>query len=238
MSKQKLYIGTQEVEFNDKFNVKMQVSDIRNPDIGSSTKSYTLKIPLTKENKEILKSPFDVREVEQISGTSRLLVDDIEIIRGKLRLLSSNKDYVRGIIEANQWADLIKNISLRGLSWIAGDAHTLTSANVEATWTAAAGAFYRYPMINYGNLFSGERSATAEVVANDFVAAWNVQDIVTKIFADAGYVLDTNGFFHSTFGQKLYILSQEPIAESEFVEGKGMEAQVNANTDNYDSTRS
>ena len=233
MSKTQLYIGLDLLDFNAEINVKRQVNDYRDPAIGSSVKSYTLEIPLTTNNRKILGFVDDVRSRVEVSEVARLVVNGMEVIRGKFRIFSADRVTVRAIIEGSDWITDISGTSIKDLSWAGGDAHTFTAANISGSWVSAAGAFYRYPLINFSELFSGDYgSGGSDIYPWDFYPTWNVQDIVTKLFLDAGYTLDTNGFFHTAAGQAAYILSKPTPAPDEFITGKEMEAYVNDSNDN------
>jgi len=232
MSKTQLYIGLDLLDFNAEINIKRQVNDYRDPAIGSSVKSYTLAIPLTKTNRSILGFVDDVRSRAEVSETARLVVNGMEVIRGKFRILSVEGNEARAIIEGSDWVNDISGININDLDW-SGDTHTLIQGNVSTSWTAAAGAFYRYPMINFAELQSGDYgTGGSKVYTREFWPMWNIQDIVSKLFLESGYTLDTAGFFHTTFGQALYLMSQSKTADDSFLTGKAMHAYVNSGTDN------
>ncbi|MCK4828946.1 hypothetical protein KA005_75180, partial [bacterium] len=214
---------------------KRQVNDYRDMEIGSSNKSYTLDIPLTPPNKILLKMISDIRSRGEVTDLARIVLDGIEAIRGKFRILSFTDLYAKAIVEADDWIDEIKGTSIKDLSWVGGDEHSFTAANILASWTAGAGAFYRYPLINYAELYSGEHTAGAKIYPYDFYPSWNIEDIVRKIFSDSGYTLASGSFFDGTFGQTLYIHSTPFVRNSDFIAGKNLKVYVNDNTDNYDT---
>lgn len=236
MSKIQLYIGTDLLDFNERVNVKRQVNDYRNPAVGGNVTSYTLKIPLTRKNRPLLGFIDDVRSRAEVTEQARLIADGMEIIRGKMRILRANSDRCTVIIEGNDWVADIAGISIKDLSWAGGDEHIFTSANIEGSWTAAVGAFYRYPLINFAELVSGDTgSGGSTVYPYDFYMAWNIQDIVTKMLLDAGYTLEGSGFFATTFGRALYILGAGRPVENDFISGKNLKVYVTNDTDNQDS---
>ena len=159
MSKTQIYIGNDLLDFDGVFNVKRQVNDYRDLSIGSSVKSYTIDIPLTPGNTQKLKYINDLRSIEEVDDTARIISNGVELIAGKPRIMSFVTLYAKMIIEADDWIDDVKGISIKDLSW--SDPHTFTSDNVEDSWTAGAGAFYRYPLINFASLYSEERQVDA-----------------------------------------------------------------------------
>ena len=233
MSKVDLYIGTDLLDFSEEINVKRQVKDYRDTSLGSTNKSYTLQIPLTAANKKILQHVQDVRSRGQVSDQGRIVVDGMEIIRGKVRILRAAGEVARTIIEADDWLDGISGKSIKSLSWDSGDEHTFSKTNVQNSWTAAAGALYRYPMFNFAELLSGDYGAGgSDLYIYDFYPMWNIATIVEKLINDAGYTLASGGFFASTFGQALYLLSAPDLLADELIQGKNLEVYVDQNSDN------
>jgi len=235
MSNTRLYIGTELLDFNSTINVKRQLNDYRDLSVGSSNKSYTLEIPLTRTNMRVLEQVQDVRSRQEVEDEARLVVNGTEVIKGKFRILQVNAKAVKGIIEADDWVDEIAANALDELDW-SGDTHTFNATNIVNSWSAAAGALYRYPMINLGQITSENWGPNAPFYPYDFpVPAWNVEDIVTKLLAASGYTLAASGFFAGTFGRSLYLLSRPAAAREDYITGKGMHAYANLNNDNYDS---
>ena len=206
MSKTSIYLGTDLLDFTGPLNVKRQVNDYRDTDIGSAAKSYTLDIPLTPDNALLLKFINDIRSREEVTDEAKIVIDNSEVLRGKFRVLSLNSQFVKAIVEADDWIDDVKGISIRDLSWVGGDDHAFTAANVENSWSAGAGAFYRYPLINFAALYSEDFGADADMYPNDFYSMWSIEDIVTKIFAESGYTVAGGSFFSGAFGRALYML--------------------------------
>jgi len=237
MSDMQLYIGSDLLDFNGKVNVKRQVADYTDLSLGGTVTSYTIDVPLTMGNKPKLGYIEDVRSRVEVTEQARLVANGMEIIRGKLRILRANTEKCVIIIEGNDWISDISGISIKDLSWAGGDEHEFTSANILASWTAAAGAFYRYPLINFGGLISGDHGLSgSDLFPYDFYMGWHIETIITKILLDAGYTLDTSGFFASTFGRSLYLFSDPKPALDDFISGKELAVSVTNNSDNSDTT--
>lgn len=234
MSKAQIYLGYDLLDFTGVINVKRQVKDYRDPAIGTSNKSYTLEIPLTPTNQGLLNYVSDIRSRLEVTDLARIMVDSIEIIKGKLRILSFTSLSVKAIIEADDWVDDISGTSIQDLSWASGDEHAFTSANIVASWTASAGALYRYPLISFSELISEDYgSGGSAIYPYEFYPMWNVEDIVTKLLMDSGYTLAPNGFFSGTYGKALYILSKANPYEDDFISGKALKVYVDDDSDNY-----
>lgn len=232
MSKSSIYLGTDLLDFNGVINVKRQVNDYRDTNIGSSNKSYTLELPNTPNNTLLLELINDIRSRGEVTDLARIVMNGIEAIRGKLRIISFADLFTKAIVEADDWVDDIKGVSIRDLSWVGGDAHIFTAANVLASWTAGAGANYRYPLINFAELYSEDTGAGAKIYPYDLYPIWNIENIVRKIFSDSGYTVAANSFFDGAAGQALYIESVPVHAEPDFITEKAMKAYVTNATDN------
>lgn len=232
MSKTSIYLGTALLDFNGVINVKRQVNDYRDTDIGSSNKSYTLELPNTPNNILLLQIINDIRSRGEVTDQARIVLAGIEAIRGKLRIISFTDLFTKIIVEADDWVDDIKGVSIRDLSWAGGDAHIFTAANVLASWTAGAGANYRYPLINFAELYSEDTGAGAKIYPYDLYPIWNIENIVRKIFSDSGYTVAANSFFDGAEGQALYIESVPVAAEQDFITEKALDVYVDDPADN------
>jgi len=233
MSNLKLYYGNDLLDYSDKVDVKYNSFDIKDPDIGYSVKSYSIIIPLTGKNRKLLGVPDVISNKKAIDGTFRLLIGETLLIKGKLRIFKIVRENIEGSIEANEWVADLGNTSIRSLAWAGGDDHTFSSANVVNSWSAAAGALYRYPLVNFGKLWSEMVGSSSEVWPWDFVPMWNVWEIVKKIFYFLEHSLDSGNFFGTTEGKKLYIMGPEPLNEQSFADNNEFEANVTAYTDNH-----
>lgn len=231
----RILLGSNILDFNDIFNVKYQCYDFRDVEIGNTFKSYTIEIPLTPTNRELLGNPDMINSRVNISEIARLQQSGITIIQGTLQILDVDRNKLRAIINADDWVGEIAEKSIRDLSWTAGDNHVFSAANIKASWTAAAGAFYRYPLINFGQLYSQEEKAGAIIYPNDFAPMFNVGDILEKIFSDAGYSIDSGHFFNSTEGAKIYILGDPAAKPDSFINERDFYAYVDDVNDNIDT---
>jgi len=233
MSKSQLIIGSDELEFNEKVQSTMQMYDFRDLNIGNTFKSYTFDIPMTKGNEKKLGFPNLMNSEVNIPDEAKILVQGFELLRGQLQVLSIAENSIKALVNGDDWVNEIKGISIQDLSWVSGDNHTLNKTNVENSWTAGAGAFYRYPLINKGQLHSEDTGADADIYPMDLVPMWNVGDILERIFQEVGYEVDSGHFFNTTEGAKIYILSQPTIKPESYNEGKAVSARTNDRTDNF-----
>ncbi len=232
MSKIKLYLGTELLDYSDSANIKSQVYDLRSPDIGNSNKSYKLKIPLTLKNRKILGNIQQVNIHSEITDTMRLTMDGVELIRGEMETLSITESFLNVIINADSWVKSISGVSIRDLNWQGADEHEFNGANVEDSWTASIGTLYRYPMINFANSWSDSHGATGWILPHDFVCAWNMVKIMERIFLDAGFTIAGSNWCAQTANKNLYILGEETVADSEFLESKKLAVRVGTMLEN------
>ena len=235
MSKAELIIGSDKLDFTEEVQATMQVYDFRDLDIGNTYKSYSFKIPMTAANRKILNFPDQLSSIINIPTQAKANVEGFELIRGQLQVLSTEESFIKALINGDDWVNEIAGVSIQDLSWAAGDNHILNKTNIENSWAAAAGAFYRYPFINRGQIHSQENAADADIYTPDFIPMYNIGDILEKIFEDANYAVDSGHFFNTTYGAKLYILSQSVQKPESYIEGKGLFARTNDNTDNHAS---
>jgi len=229
----KLYIGSELTDFNEVFNVMFSIGDVRNPSFGNSNKSYTLNIPLTRTNKKHLKfiTQPDVRT--EPTDIGRLYLGELLIISGKVIVQSYNDYFAKIIINSDDWIDDLKELKMISLDLSASD-HALTHANVENSW-AAAYPVYRYPMIDFGGLQSGEYGASAKWFPTDFIPMISIASLIAKILEPNTI---SSSWIATGFIKDLFILVRETIAEEDFIRDKGLEVKVTAYSDNYDTDSS
>jgi uncharacterized protein (TIGR02145 family) len=225
-----LTVGYDAVEFFDRFNITYSIGDIRDLGYGSSDKSYTIELPLTKKNRHILKHINQVDVKSEPVNRARIYIDEMIIIQGKVFVLDYTDTHAKIMINSDDWIENLKSLKMSQLDLSAQD-HQLTNTNVEATWSGAD-AFYRYPMIDFGALASGEIGLTANWSAVDFIPMIRIVDLITQILAPFTIISD---FMALQYIKDLYILGREKIADVNFVEGKHLDIQQSVISDNTDT---
>lgn len=225
----KLYIGIELADFNEVFNVMFSIGDIKEISFGNSNKSYTLDLPLTKTNKKLLKyiSQSDVKT--EVSVIGRLYLGELCIIQGTIKVLEYSDFSIKILIDSDDWISDLKDIKMTALDLSTHD-HLLTSANVENSW-AASYPFYRYPMIDFGGLMSGEAGSSANWYPNDFIPMLSISQLITKIFAPRTI---SSNFLSLAAIKDLFILARETIADNTFIQSGSIEMGVYLITDNED----
>lgn len=195
-----------------------QISDIRTPTDKKATQSKTVVIPASQEANILFENLFEVN-VELLTFNPSLktnvtyYVDELVALDGYLQLLKINLNESTGKVtyECSVVGELgsvfsdISGLYLTDINWANAypsySTHSLTTANVQSSWAAAAGAgAYVYPLIDWGVNNSNMSFISPQHLKGCFFA----YDYVTRIFADQGYTF-TSSFFSSSFFKKLII---------------------------------
>lgn len=213
----KLFIGSEQADFNDVFNVMFSIGDIRDVSFGSNNKSYTLNLPPTKTNKRLTKfiSQPDVKT--ELNSKGILFIESTQIFQGQINVLDSNDQAIKIIINSDDWMDNYANLKLSALDLSAHD-HTFSHANIIASWSAVY-PFYRYPMIDFGALATGEIGATAKWRTADFIPMFSIVNLLSAILAPRFVV---SSWMALPFVKDLYMLARETIANESFINKKGL----------------
>jgi hypothetical protein len=230
-----LYVNNELLDFNDPVNIKNRIYDIFDEEIGATLKTYTLEIPWTDNNKKVLSFPNIASSIQTETLTAKLFINGICVISGNFRNLSYSRNSGKYIIEGIDWAKSLLGLYIDDDIYSAYDYHTFNGTNIEASWSAAAGALYRYPYLNSG--FSRKMTAigsyTGETAPEYFMPMWSIFQIMTRIFDYAKIKLDADNWFASTTGKKMYALfPYKLIKDDSYIEGKDVEMRVANAADN------
>jgi len=228
--KTKLYIGTDLADFDEAFNVVFSIGDIRNDQFGNNNKSYTLNLPLTKTNKKLLKYINQADVTSEPEDTGRLYLGELLIISGVVKVLNVDDNHAKIIIESDTWIEELKDRKMTELDLSSHD-HTFNPTNIVASWSASYPA-YRYPMIYFGGLISGENGGSANWLTGDFIPMISIVTLINKILEPYTIV---SSWLAESFIKDLFILCNQKVADEEFIQNKALQAQVNLSTDNYDT---
>lgn len=211
MSRTKLEFGTSgTIDLMDDvpYSLNFAIADIREPDKRNASYSKTIKIPGSKTNNKLFAHIFEIdincNFNPNLKTAVRLYVDELLIMQGFLQLLRINRfdenkiEYevtIRGNVGNifTEWADSY----LTDLDFSAFN-HTYHKIFQKATWTAAVGEAYVYPMIDYGvtNGLSYD--------VNNFYPAIYLKQYIDTAFTFAGYTYESN-FFNTDFFKRLII---------------------------------
>ncbi|KKT30290.1 MAG: hypothetical protein UW18_C0019G0003 [Microgenomates group bacterium GW2011_GWF1_44_10] len=224
-----IYIGTERADFSGDVGVVFSGGDIRDITEGRVNSSYEITLPLTAQNKKLLKYSDHLNVFSEVTDRGLIICDGTIVLQGKVIVLSYDNNSASLIIQGTSWYDHFKDTRLRDLDLSAED-HLYTQANIEASWAGSA-AFYRYPMINFGQLFSQETGSTANWRANDFIPMFRIVDILEAIF----YPFTLAGGWLTEAAEK-YVLGKETIATGDYKNLKAVDARVQTASDNQVSS--
>jgi hypothetical protein len=225
----KLYIGSEQADFDERFNVVFSIGDIRDMSIGNNNKSYTLNLPMTKTNKRLLKFINRIDSKGEPTDKPRLYLNDLLVIFGNLKITNPGEFFTSALIDSDDWIEDLKGKKITELDLSAYD-HTLTHANVEGSWSAVYPA-YRYPFIDFGPLASGETGTSAKWSPLDFIPMVSIATLIAKILEP--YTV-TSSWLADADTKDTFILCRE-IVNANFIKGKNLNVSVALATDNEDT---
>ena len=221
--------------------IDFQISDVRNPGEGTGSHSYTVKIPGTGEVDQFFEDVYDVNiSLQKFNPNLKVrayyYVDEIENFNGHLQIVNIVVDETTKshYYECNILGDVttlftkIKTKFLTDLDFSSYN-HTLSYANITASWASALGTGYKYPLIDWGK----NNSDLLNVRPQDLRACLHRREILQKIFSAAGYTWTSN-FLDSTFFKRNLMppLSEPQISSTALNNGKflavstGAQAQI------------
>jgi uncharacterized protein (TIGR02145 family) len=219
-----------EINFDEPLNVTFSIGDIREVSFGSNNKSYTLNFPLTKKIKKLLKFINQADVKSEPNARAYLYVRKTLVIAGKVIVLGYSDTAAKVIISADDWMDVLSNTKMSALN-LSDSTFVLSIAKVQDSWSASYPA-YRYPMINFGCLMSGESGATANWLATDFIPMISIAYLINKILTPYTIVSD---WLNSTFVKDLFILANELVNDDSFSSGKGLNVSTSEGSDNIET---
>jgi len=224
-----IYIGSDRLDFSESLNVQYSIGTILEILSGRNNKSFTLNIPRTDTNRKILAFYEDLSVFDEISETGYIYINDVSILEGSIRVLKITSEYYEMIISADDWLDARKELTLQDLDLSTWD-HTYQASTVTTSW--ASGTFYRYPLINFGALSSGETGALADVLIQDMIPMFRLKEIIEEILSD--WTINSSFLSNAAFTNK-YLLSSPPILDSSLLEGIAFEAEITSPGNNTES---
>jgi hypothetical protein len=222
-----LFIEGQRADINDQISVQLTfaIDDVANFSSRETTFSKQIVLPGTGNNNTIFghiaemgsNNPYspgqpNIGSAFNVAQTSRaeLRLNGLLVLRGVFRLTGIIKEGDMLEYEGALFGELsglmaeISNKKLEDLDFSDYD-HAWTHSNISASWDAAKGSGYFYPLIDYG-LYR-----ETEIVANlgdydmgTFRPAFYVKEYIDKMFAAAGYTYSST-FFNTDYFKSLII---------------------------------
>lgn len=217
----RLFVNDIELDLSEDiiFPLTYSQADAKNPNKRKRNSSKTIELPGTRVNNKFFSSAYDLN-ISDIYGD--LIGFDFDptlrypcvvtrngsiIFRGACNLtkvvtkkgVTNGRINVFTVILYSELADVFQalgDLKVSELGWSAYD-HTLSVANIAASWSAATGSGYWYPLIDFG--FNNDPLL---YLTNQLRPYVYIKEIVQKCLAVGGYTLSST-FFDSTLVEKM-----------------------------------
>ena len=211
-----LIAGTTVLDLKDDIPVSLNfvIANIKDPSKRDGSFSKTVKLPGTGTNNKFFEHIYDVNVATRtfnpmVKTDCYVLQESIEVFRGYLRLLEIEIEQVNddqlitysvAIFGDNkELFGAIGDDKLEDLDLSVYD-HVYNRVNQHTSWSAALGAGYFYPLIDYGyNNF-----LTNSFAVEHLRPAFYAKTYLDKIFSVAGKTY-TSAFLTSTFFKRWFI---------------------------------
>jgi len=214
-------LGDIDVEFT------FSVADISDIERRNTSFSKTLTLPSTARNQQLFGNIFDISVANDYieanvnilqnfnpakQAKAQIFLDNVKIFDGVLRMSKISNKSGDIVYEVNMFGrlrdilDALGDLTLADLDFDNYD-HTYNQANIEASWArtqwVSGAQNYVYPLVDYGFTFDGELYPL-----KNFKPAVFITEILTRIFDEAGFVINAT-IFESFFFKKLILLTAE-----------------------------
>ena len=191
-------------------------------DFGSKNTSFSKTISLsgTARNNQIFGFVFDIANANDFDTTKAnvnynfnasksakciIYIDKVQIFKGTLRILEIVVDKETIEYQCSVFGELggfmttLGNKKLENLDFSAYD-HVYNTTNITASWDAARGEGYFYPLIDYGNVSTNK----VDFQYTTFRPAIYIKEYIDKIFANIDYTYECD-FFETDYFKRLVI---------------------------------
>ena len=191
-------------------------------DFGSKNTSFSKTISLsgTAKNNQIFGFVFDMGNANftddnlpnvnynfnaSKSAQCKIFIDKVQIFKGTLRILEivnqgKTIEYQCSVFgELGGFMSALGNKRLEDLDFSAYN-HTYNVSNITASWDAARGSGYYYPLIDYGNVSTNK----IDFQYTTFRPSFYVKEYIDKIFANTDYSYNSD-FFNSDVFKRLIV---------------------------------
>jgi len=214
-------LGDIDVEFT------FSVADISDIERRNTSFSKTLTLPSTARNQQLFGNIFDISVSNDYieanvnilqnfnpanQAKAQIFLDNVKIFDGVLRMSKISNKSGDIVYEVNMFGrlrdilDALGDLTLADLDFDNFD-HTYNQANIEASWArtqwVSGAQNYVYPLVDYG--YSANN---INYPLKNFKPAVFITEILTRIFDEAGFVINAT-IFESFFFKKLILLTAE-----------------------------
>ena len=222
-----IYIEEQKIDLLQDISTEFTYAIDDVSEFGSRNTSFskTISIPGTANNNLVFGYIFELNNANFTDNTlpnvgynfnvtkqanCKIFIDKVQIFKGTLRILEividkETIEYQCSVFgELGGFINQLGNKRLEDLDFSAYN-HTYSVANISSSWDNPGGSGYYYPLIDYGNVSTGQYGvAKKDFQYTTFRPALYVKEYIQKIFADTDYTFDCS-FFNSALFNRLII---------------------------------
>jgi len=222
-----IYIEEQKIDLLQDISTEFTYAIDDVSEFGSRNTSFskTISIPGTANNNLVFGYIFELNNANFTDNTlpnvgynfnvtkqanCKIFIDKVQIFKGTLRILEividkETIEYQCSVFgELGGFINQLGNQRLEDLDFSSYN-HTYSVANISASWDNPGGSGYYYPLIDYGNVSTGQYGvAKKDFQYTTFRPALYVKEYIQKIFAGTDYTLDCP-FFDSALFKRLII---------------------------------
>ena len=222
-----IYIEEQKIDLLQDISTEFTYAIDDVSEFGSRNTSFskTISIPGTENNNLIFGYIFELNNANVTynslpnvgynynvtkQANCKIFIDKVQIFKGTLRILEIVIDKETIEYQCNVFGELggfinqLGNKRLEDLDFSAYN-HTYSAANISASWDNPGGSGYYYPLIDYGNVSTGQYGVLKkDFQYTTFRPALYVKEYIQKIFAATEYTFDCS-FFDTPLFKRLII---------------------------------
>jgi hypothetical protein len=222
-----IYIEEQKIDLLQDISTEFTYAIDDVSEFGSRNTSFskTISIPGTANNNLVFGYIFELNNANFTDNTlpnvgynfnvtkqanCKIFIDKVQIFKGTLRILEividkETIEYQCSVFgELGGFINQLGNQRLEDLDFSSYN-HTYSVANISASWDNPGGSGYYYPLIDYGNVSTGQYGvAKKDFQYTTFRPALYVKEYIQKIFAGTDYTLDCP-FFDTALFKRLII---------------------------------
>jgi hypothetical protein len=222
-----IYIEEQKIDLLQDISTEFTYAIDDVSEFGSRNTSFskTISIPGTANNNLVFGYIFELNNANFTDNTlpnvgynfnvtkqanCKIFIDKVQIFKGTLRILEividkETIEYQCSVFgELGGFINQLGNQRLEDLDFSSYN-HTYSVANISASWDNTGGSGYYYPLIDYGNVSTGQYGvAKKDFQYTTFRPALYVKEYIEKIFAGTDYTFNCS-FFDTPLFKRLII---------------------------------
>jgi hypothetical protein len=222
-----IYIEEQKIDLLQDISTEFTYAIDDVSEFGSRNTSFskTISIPGTANNNLVFGYIFELNNANVTynslpnvgynynvtkQANCKIFIDKVQIFKGTLRILEividkETIEYQCSVFgELGGFINQLGNQRLEDLDFSSYN-HTYSVANISASWDNPGGSGYYYPLIDYGNVSTGQYGvAKKDFQYTTFRPALYVKEYIQKIFAGTDYTFNCS-FFDTPLFKRLII---------------------------------